>query len=104
MDTTAYSEGQFITPEFVKFSPTKIGVLLGEATPEETKYGKQLTVNVEIDRKIKVWNLNRDSVKNMQQLGIDSSAWVAKRVRFNVVSVGGKDRVIGNPIDLPLNG
>jgi hypothetical protein len=98
MDTTTFSEGQYITPEFVKNSPSKIGVILGEASPQDTKYGKQLSVNVEIDRRIKTWNLNRDSVKNMQQLGMDSMSWVSKRVMFHTVIIAGKDRVIGNPI------
>ena len=98
MDTTIYSEGQYITKEFVRASPTKIGVVLGEASPKDTKFGKQLSVNVEIDRKIKEWNLNKDSVKNMQQLGVDSMSWVSKRVLFSVISIGGKDRIIGTPI------
>lgn len=103
MDTTNYSEGPYITKELVNNSPTKIGIVLGEATPEDTNFGKQLTVNVEIDRKIKKWNLNKDSVKNMQQLGIDSMLWVGKRIRFSVISVGGKDRIIGVPILETLN-
>ena len=98
MDTTEFSEGQFVTPKLVSDSPVKIAVILGEARPEDTKYGKQLTVNVEFNGKIKVWRLNRDSVKNMQQIGVNSEGWVGKRITFSVVTVGGKERVIGTPI------
>ena len=98
MDTTDFSEGQYLTPKIVFDSPIKVGVILGEARPEETKYGKQLTVNVEFNKRIKIWRLNRDSVKNMQQLGNNSESWIGRRVNFSVVSVNNKDRVIGNPI------
>ena len=98
MDTTDFSEGQFLTPKLVSDSPIKIGVILGEARPEETKYGKQLTVNVEFNKRIKVWRLNRDSVKNMQRLGNDSQLWVGQRISFSVVVVNGKERVIGSPL------
>jgi len=98
MDTTCFSEGQFVTPALVTASPTKIGVVLSEATPEKTDYGEQLVCNLSVDQKIKKWRMNRDSVKNMQQLGLDSRNWVSKRVRLSVLSVGGKERVIGVPI------
>lgn len=98
MDTTNFSEGQYITPELVNMSPSKQGVVLSEAVPTKTDYGEQLCCNVEIDRKIKTWRMNRDSVKNMQPLGSDSKNWVAMRIRFTVVTVNGKQRVIGMPI------
>ena len=98
MDTTNYSEGQFVTPLLVTQSPTKVGVVLSEARPEQTRFGEQLTTEVSIDAKIKSWNLNRDSVKNMQKLGVDSNLWVGKKVRFTVVTVSGKESVIGDPV------
>jgi hypothetical protein len=98
MDTTEYSEGQFVTPAIVTSSPTKIGVVLSEAAPEKTDYGTALCCNVSIDQKIKKWRMNRDSVKNMQQLGLDSRNWVSRQIRFIVVTAGGKEKVIGSPI------
>lgn len=98
MDTTDFSEGRYITPKLVNDSPVKVAVILGEATPEDTKYGKQLAVNVEFNKRIKLWNLNRDSVRNMQKLGFDSQMWIGKKITFTVVSVNGKERVIGMPI------
>ena len=98
MDTTEFSEGQYVTPKIVTDSATKIGVVLSEAKPESTDYGEQLVCNVSLDQKIKKWRMNRDSVKNMQTLGKDSKAWVSKRVRLSVVSIQGKDRVIGTPV------
>lgn len=98
MDTTEFSEGQFVTPALVTQSQTKIGVVLSEATAEQTDYGKALCCNVSIDQKIKKWRMNRDSVKNMQQLGLDSKNWVSQKIRFIVVTAGGKEKIIGSPI------
>jgi hypothetical protein len=99
MDTTEFSEGQFVTPELVTKSPTKICVIKSEATPEKTDYGYQLVAVVDIDFKTKKWRINKDSVKNLQQnIGYDSKSWIAKKVRLNVITVSGKDRIIGMPI------
>lgn len=100
MDATDFSEGQYITATIVKESPVKIGVILSEAKPEDTRFGKQLTCNVSFNGKIKVWNLNRDSVKNLiSVLGSDTSLWVSKKIIFSVMTINSKDRVIGVPTE-----
>ena len=98
MDTTRFSEGQYVTSELVELSPTKIGVIIEEAKEKQTDYGEALSVTINMDEKKKTWRLNRDSVKNMQQLGKDSLSWIGKKVQFQVVNVKGKKLVIGSPI------
>jgi hypothetical protein len=98
MDTTEFSEGQFITPQLVIESPTRIGVIIDEATPEKTDYGMSLVCKVSIDTKIKKWRMNRDSVKNMRTLNTDSKFWIGKKVLFLTALIQGKERVIGSPV------
>ena len=98
MDTTAFSEGQFVTPELIKSSPSKVGVIISEALPEKSDYGDQLCCQVDVDGRTKKWRMNRDSVKAMQRLGFDSKNWVGRKVQFVVIAVQGKDRIIGTPI------
>lgn len=97
MDTTQYAESEYVTPELVKSSPSKTAVIVSEALPDKTDYGEKLTCQVEIDGKQKKWRLNRDSVKNMQQIGKDSKTWMSHIIRFMVVTTKGKECVIGVP-------
>jgi hypothetical protein len=96
MDTTNFSEGQYITPKVVTESPQKICVVVTEAKPIVTKYGEQLSCEVQFNQQRKIWNLNRDSVKNLATtFGKDSINWIGKKVQFTVISVAGKDRIVG---------
>lgn len=97
METKEFLEGHYITVELVKDSPSKKSVVLTEAKGEETKFGNKLTCNVEIDGKEKVWRMNRDSVKNMRSICNDSFGWIGATVNFRIVSIGGKDSVVGIP-------
>jgi hypothetical protein len=98
MDTTEFSEGKFITAELVKASPTKVCVVLDEAKPETTQFGESLFANVKIDGKNKVWRLNKDSVRNMHQIGIDSKSWIGRKVQLMTINVKGKETILGVPI------
>lgn len=98
MDTTEFSEGQYITAEVVKNSPSKLCVVIDEAKPERTEFGERLQVKVQLDQKTKIWRLNKDTVKNLHQFGVDSKFWVGKQVKLMVVTVKGKDCVIGVPV------
>ena len=98
MDTQEFAEDRYVSVMVIRNSPTKTCVVIDEALPEKTDYGHSLVCNVSIDAKIKKWRLNKDSVKNMQALGANSSVWIGKKVSFTVVSVQGKDRIIGSPV------
>lgn len=98
MDTAEYAEDRYISTNVIRVSPTKIGVIIDEALPEKTDYGQSLICNVSIDAKIKKWRLNKDSVKAMQAVGQNSQGWIGEKVKFTVISVQGKERVIGTPV------
>jgi hypothetical protein len=98
MDTTEFAEGLYWTPKLVEASPVKVGVVITDAKPEDSKYGAQLVCDVSINKKIKRWAMNRDSVANMHKIGVDSKSWIGKRVHFQVLTVNGKQRIIGLPV------
>lgn len=103
MDTTEFSQGQYITAEVVKQSPTKTGIIIDEALGENTDFGVKLQCKVNFDGREKIWRLNRDSVKNMQTLSLDSKAWISTQVRFMVLNAKGKEIVVGVPMKNNIN-
>ena len=101
MDTTTYAQGNYLTPQVIRDSPQaehKIGVIVSDAVVEDGKFGKQLSVNISFDKYIKTWRMNRESVKNMHELGTDSMNWIAKKVYFVVEDRKGKEVIIGRPV------
>lgn len=102
MDTTQYGESAYLTPQIVKESQQpgdkKLGVIVSDVIVEEGKFGKQLSINVSFDQKIKAWKMDRESVKNMQKVSKHSENWLTKKVYFSVVLKNGKERVLGEPI------
>jgi hypothetical protein len=97
VDTNEYLEGQYITVDMVKNSPSRRLVVIGEPKGEETDFGKKLTANVKIDQKQKIWRLNKDSIKNMQELGRDSKTWNGAVVDLRIITTTGKECVVGIP-------
>jgi len=97
VDTTRFAEGQNLTVQLVKDSPSKRCVIIGEAQAEETDFGEKLTVQAEIDGKQKKWRMNRDTVKNLRQLGVDSNTWGGAVVNLRIITVNGKESVVGVP-------
>jgi len=90
-------ETDFMNADLVKNSPSKKLVILGEGKYEITDFGEKLTLPVEIDSKKKTWRPNRDSIKNMQMLGKDSQAWVGKAIQLQILTIKGKEAIIGFP-------
>lgn len=101
VDTTQYGEGQYLTADMVKSSPSKKLVIVGEPKGKPSDFGERLTADVEMDGKKKEWRLNRDTVKNMQTLGIDSKYWNGAEVNLQVVTISGKESIIGVPAPKP---
>ena len=97
VDTSQYIESQYLTAEMVRNSPTKVAVIIGEAKPEKTDYGEKLTATVEIDKKRKIWRMNRDTVKNLHEVSKESCDWNGMSIKLQVVSIQGKDSIIGVP-------
>jgi len=103
MDTTQYGESQYLTPTLVKESPQtplKVGVIVSDVTVEDGKFGKQLSINVSFDQKVKIWKMNRESVKNLQKFSKLSESWLTKKVSFIIsLNKSGKEQLIGEFVE-----
>jgi len=97
VDSMEATQSEFVTVELVELSPTKKCVVVDPGSYEESSYGKRLTVKVNIDGKVKRWRPNKESVINMQALGIDTIKWTSKLVHLNIELRQGKKAVIGKP-------
>lgn len=97
VDSTEATQSEFVTVDLVESSPTKKCVVVDPGSYEESNYGKRLTVKVNIDGQIKRWRPNKETVINMQTLGIDTTTWMSKLVNLNVEIRQGKKAVIGKP-------
>ena len=101
MDTTQYGESAYITPDLVKQSASKRVYIAGDAKIVMGKFGDKLELPVELDGKQKTWGLNREIVKNLQQFGKDSKAWVGKWVELRIINDNGKEKICAFPIITP---
>lgn len=98
MDATQFAEGEYINADIVRHSPTKLIKILGAGKSENTEYGLKLTLPVKIDDKPKIWRPNRDSVRNIINVfGKDTESWIGKQVDLSVITIMGKDSVVGVP-------
>lgn len=96
VDTTRASEGKYMNADMVKLSPTKKCVIIDEGEYVEGDYGEKFQISVEIDKKIKIWSPNKDSLKNIQEVaGMDSANWIGKIIKLSTLKVRGKDTVNG---------
>ena len=97
MDSTAFGESAYITPDLVKQSTTKKVYITGDAKIVQGKFGDKLELPVEMDMKPKTWGLNRDQVKNLQQFGKDTKLWIGKYVELRVITMNNKDTIVAIP-------
>jgi hypothetical protein len=98
MDATQYGESDFITTEIVNASKTKKIVVIGDAKVEETDWGSRMELPVEIDGKKKRYRPNKDTIKNcIRSYGVETKGWLGKTIALTVMTVAGKDSIIGSP-------
>lgn len=97
VDTTQAMESTYLTADLVDKSPTKKLVVINPGDYEDTMYGKRLTLTVNIDGNEKKWRPNRESVENLQPLGVDSLDWVGKVIYVIVEKRNNKDSIIARP-------
>lgn len=103
VDTTKATESKYLTKEIVQKSTTKKAVIINEGEFKDTEFdGKKMSklqLSVEIDKEQKLWQPTKDSIKNMQgSWGMDSKNWVGKLVTLQIVSIKGKESILGVPI------
>ena len=100
MDTKEYAESNYVTVQLVKDSPTKRAKIISDASVTEAEFSgkkvKRIEFSVEIDGKTKTYSPNKDTLKNIHSvLGFESRNWLNKNIGFRVLSVNGKDSIIG---------
>ena len=101
VDTSEAAESNYVNAELIDKSASKVGVIVGDAEYEETKFGKKLTVPIEIDFKKKTYRPNKDSAAALNKaFGTDSKSWLGKRIVFKTVKVMGKDSVLASPLEV----
>jgi len=96
MDMTQYGQSEWLTPEIVKQSPTKMGRITQNITLEEGKFGVRPKMEIEIDGYTKSYQPSKDTVRNLI-LAYDkmSEGWINKEIRFQTINVNGQERVLG---------
>lgn len=100
MDVANLIQGQFLTANEVKNSPTKIATIVsvGELVEAENtakeKY-KAFQIQIELDGQQKVWRLNKYSLRKLaERFGTETSAWLGKQVALTtILTQGGKEGV-----------
>jgi len=97
VDSMEATQSEFVTVDLVESSPTKKCVVVDPGSYEESQFGKRLTVKVNIDGMVKRWRPNKETVINMQSLGVDTTAWLSKLVNMTIEVRQGKKSVIGRP-------
>lgn len=98
MDASKYAEGSFCNPEVVKNSQSKQCCITGIKS-EMGKYGEQIVCDVEIDGNAKRYSPSKDTVKNLiSTWGKDTNAWLGRTILLQVLSIAGKDRVMGTGV------
>jgi len=87
VDVTEAMEGQYLTAECVKSSPTKEAVVTDGGEYTKSDYGKKLCIEINIDRKKKIYRPNIDSAKNLAGVwGKESDLWVGKTLLLRFLS------------------
>ena len=99
MDTSKYSESDFVTVELVKNSPTKKCVITSPGTEQTLTFqgetSTKLVLDVEIDNKPKQYTPNKSSIKNIQSvLGNNSDDWVSKVLNLQILNLAGKECIV----------
>ena len=98
VSTKSITESKYVNTELVMESPTKKCVILTEGEIVETKFGKQLVLSVQMDKKMKEYRPNKVTLKNFQEAwGEDSAAWLNKVVQFDVEEMNDKQIIVGKP-------
>ena len=99
MDTKHLVEGDSITIQLVKESPSKRCVILSGGSMAQDREGKQkFGMLVEIDGKQKLYRPNKTTLKPMQEkYGFESAAWIGKTINLSIGQVQGKEAILGTP-------
>lgn len=100
MNTKEFAESEYLNPSIVKESPTKRAVILGKIESIDVTFqGKtfnKLSMEVEIDGKKKTYRPSKDTIRNLHNtLGYESNQWLGRTLLFKIITVMGKECLIG---------
>jgi len=99
VDITQATESTYLAADVVEQSPTKIAVIVDGGNYEDGKFGKRLSMKVNMDTKEKKWNPNMTSAINMKNAwGSDTDTYVGKKVSLTVLIEGTNKKVIAVPM------
>lgn len=99
VDATEAMESSFLTPDIVERSKKRKLVIISEGEYMNDKYGRKLTIKVNIDAKEKVWRPNKESVEKMSEAwGIETEDWIGKSAKLDVVLRNDKKTIIARPV------
>lgn len=98
VDSTDAMLGNYVNADMVKHLKAKKLVVVTEGEYVDTKFGRKLQLDVEVDGKAKTWKPNIDSLKNFNNsFGPDTKGWIGKIANLQVVSFQGKETVLATP-------
>jgi hypothetical protein len=102
VETDTALESEYITKELIKESVNKIGVIIDGGDYEDVEFdgktSRRLTLGVDFNKSLKKYRPNRDSVKNLRDMGKDTNSWVGRKIFFSVMLVGGQERIMASPM------
>ena len=100
MDTKHLVEGDNMTIQLVRESPSKRCVILSSGSIAADREGKQkFGMLVDIDGKQKLYRPNKTTLKPLQEkYGFESAAWVGKALSLSIGQVQGKEAILGTPV------
>jgi hypothetical protein len=102
VDTKKALEKKYLDAEYVKGLVDKGAIITGEGDYVPTDYGDRLTIPLGINGTPKLYQPNRDSVKNIvDAYGTDTKSWISKRILLSTVNIKGKYNIVAyvNPVE-----
>jgi len=95
MNLKDYVEGDSVSVEVVRASPTKLAKVVESGAYRTTQWGEKPCIIVELDGKRKKYYPNKVSARNLaSEYGLDTSLWVNKHVQLRVEIKGQQEKII----------
>lgn len=96
MNLKDYVEGDSVSVEVVRASPTKLAKVVESGAYRITQWGEKPCIVVELDSKRKKYYPNKASARNIASAyGLDTTLWIGKYVQLRVEIKGQQEKVVG---------
>lgn len=98
VDSTRATESEWVNVDLVRQKQPLKAIITDGGKYEEGKYGEQLVIGLEVNKKAKKYSPNRDSAANMKNMyGAETNAWVGYIIELSITRSNGKEIVIAVP-------